>query len=181
MYISVSAAGEVRQCQCEIDALTGLDNRRRLRKRLVEEYDRARNLSRPLSVLALDLDHFRQFNAQFFLPTGDKVLSEVARLILSAARPGDLVFRDGGDQFTVVLLDTNCEEACREAERFRLAIASARVRVVMPYGAWEETVTVSVGVASLPATDTDAWELFLRARKAVHLAKDLGRNRVAMA
>jgi diguanylate cyclase (GGDEF)-like protein len=161
----------------EIDPFTGLYNRQGFQRRLAEEYDRARSLRLPLSVLALDLDHFQKVNAQCFLPGGDKVLAEVARLISSAARPGDLVVRDGGDQFSLILPGADGEQACREAERIRLVIASATVEV----RGEPLHVTVSVGVATATFEETEAWELFVRARKAVHQAKDSGRNRVVMA
>jgi two-component system cell cycle response regulator len=162
-----------------VDPLTGLPRRAALKARLSEAAHLARTRARSLSVLALDLDNFGQVNTRLFFSAGDQVLIEVARLIASEARQADLVFRDGGDQFTVILPDANQEEACREAERIRQALASAPIRVQRHGGTIETSVTVSIGIATLAAEDREAWELFLRARQAVHRAKDAGRNCVA--
>jgi diguanylate cyclase (GGDEF)-like protein len=158
-----------------LDPLTGLPGRAFLRQRLAEEWDRATSLQQPLAVLAMDLDDFRKVNSRYGHLTGDAVLAAVARLILSHARPGDLVIRDGGDQFTVILPATDSDEAFREAERLRLAIASHPIRTHFANVA----ATVSVGVATLAPLETDPWALFVRARNGVHRAKDSGGNRAA--
>jgi diguanylate cyclase (GGDEF)-like protein len=163
------------------DDLTGLPNRQGFRLRLAAEYDRAKRLRLPLSLLALDLDHFREVNRRYLLPTGDKVLIAVARLVAFAVRPGDLAVRDGGDQFSVILLRTAGADACREAERIRLAVASAPVRLTSAAFSGEVPVMVSIGVATATFEESEAWELFERARLAVHRAKVAGRNRVEVA
>jgi diguanylate cyclase (GGDEF)-like protein len=164
-----------------LDPFTKLPTRAFLRHRLTEEYDTARGLRRPLSVLAVDLDHFREINDRHFLPGGDQVLLGIVRLISALARPGDLVVRDGGDQFSLMLIDTDADTACKEAERIRAAIASAPIEVLLGDDATEVHVTVCIGVATLVVEDTQGWDLFVRARVAVHDAKDLGRNRVVLA
>jgi diguanylate cyclase (GGDEF)-like protein len=178
-YIYMSASSEFRELESVFDPLTRLYNRRGFKQRLVEEYDRARNLRLPLSVLALDLDHFREVNRRASIPGGDLVLAEVARRVATAARPGDLVVRDGGDQFSVILPGTDGEEACREAERIRLAISSAPIKLATPYFSGEVPVAVSVGVATATFQESESWEVFVRARDAMHRAKDSGRDRVA--
>ena len=177
----MSASSEFRELESVFDPLTGLYNRRGFQQRLVEEYDWARNLGLPLSVLAIDLDRFRDINRRVFLPGGDQVLAEAARRVATATRPGDLVVRDGGDQFSLILPGTDNEEACREAERIRLAVVSAPVQLAMTCFSEEVLVTVSVGVATATFEEAEAWEVFVRARDAVHHAKDAGRNRVAVA
>jgi diguanylate cyclase len=171
----MNTSGENRQSL--IDRFTGLLNRRGFQQRLVAEYDRAKRLHLPLSVLALDLDRFREVNRRYLLPGGDQVLAEFARLVACAARPGDLVVRDGGDQFSVILPDTGREAAYREADRLRRVIESATMHV----RGEPVTVTASVGVATATFEEAEAWELFVRARNAVHQAKDSGRNRVELA
>jgi two-component system cell cycle response regulator len=162
-----------------VDALTGLPGRADLQARLAETCNVARRLGQPLALLALDFDHFKELNARHFLTGGDQVLVAVARLILSLARPDELVFRDGGDQFTLILSGVEREEAFREAERFRRAIATAPLEVQSAGGAAAVSVTVSIGVATLEPSDAETWEVFLRAREALHRAKGSGRNRVA--
>jgi diguanylate cyclase (GGDEF)-like protein len=164
-----------------MDSMTGLPNREGFRQLLAEEYERAKRLQLPLSLLALDLDHFREINRTYFLPAGDQVFAEVARRVARAARPGDVVVRDGGDQFSVILPGTAGDQARREAERIRLAVASAPVRLTKGYNSAEVPVTVSIGVVTATFEEADAWELFTRARDAVHRAKDAGRNRVEVA
>jgi two-component system cell cycle response regulator len=160
-----------------IDGLTGLPNRRYLQLHLAAEYERARSLHHPLSLLALDFDHFREINRIYLLPGGDKVLAEVARLVARSVRPSDRVVRDGGDQFSVILPDTGAEDAYQEGEWLRQVIASGTVEVQgSPL-----TVTVCVGVATATFEEAEAWDLFVRARNAVHKGKESGRNRVEVA
>jgi diguanylate cyclase len=107
------------------DPLTELPRRAALQAWLKKSCDTARRSGQSLSLLALDLDDFRQLNDQYLLPGGDQLLVAVARLLSSLARPGQWLCRDGGDQFTFVLPGVGAEDALREAERFRLALASA--------------------------------------------------------
>jgi diguanylate cyclase (GGDEF)-like protein len=123
----------------------------------------------------LDLDNFADVNAAYLLTGGDKALAEVARLVSALAGPDNPVFRDGGDQFTVVMFGADIDEAWKAAERIRRGIAAARFEL----GGFEPiTLTVSVGVAMLTPDVTNVSELFDRARDAVHRAKAAGRNRV---
>jgi diguanylate cyclase (GGDEF)-like protein len=170
----LDSSGEV--WESILDPLTGLLDRQGFQQRLAAEYERAKRLHLPLSLLAKDLDDFREVNRKYLLPRGDQVLAEIAHLIVCAARPGDVV-RDGGDQFSVILPGTGREDAYQEAQRLRQAIASATVDV------WGEPikVTASVGVATATFEEAEAWDMFIRARDAVHRAKDLGRNRVEVA
>jgi diguanylate cyclase (GGDEF)-like protein len=119
-------------------------------------------------------------NQRYLFPAGDGVLVEMARLLSSLARRGQLVVRDGGGQFSLILFGADGDEAYREAERIRQAITSAPLVVQLRHGAMEISVTVSIGVAMLAPDDADAWQVFLRARDAVHQAKHSGRNRVAV-
>jgi diguanylate cyclase (GGDEF)-like protein len=164
-----------------IDPLTGFHNREFLRNFLTHCCNGPKGLRPPWSLIALDLDHFRDVNSRLLLPGGDRVLVEIAQLLSSILRSGDFVVRDGGDQFTIILPRTGAEEAFREAERIRLAVSSAMWGVTMWSPRWEGVVTVSIGVATLTTEESDAWRLFEHARNAVHCAKSLGRNRVQMA
>lgn len=166
----------------DADPLTWLPTREFLRKVLADTFTSAREAGRPLSVIAVDLDLFAEFNRRFGIFAADHALVAVARCIRSIARPCDLVVRDGGDQFTLLLAGTNGEDACREAERIRCAIASTTWSVYSPdtAGSSEWRLTVTMGVASLEPADADSWHLFERARMAVHKGKARGRNCVAM-
>jgi diguanylate cyclase (GGDEF)-like protein len=175
MTLYLNGSGEL--WESVTDPLTGLLNRQTFQQRLAAEHERARSLRAPLSLLAIDLDHFREINRKYFLPEGDKVLHALARLVASAARPGDVVVRDGGDQFSVLLPNTGREDAYREAERLRRAIASATVET----RTGPVSVTACVGVATATFEEAEPWELFVRARNGVRRAKDSGRNRVEVA
>jgi diguanylate cyclase (GGDEF)-like protein len=163
-------------CDPLIDPFTGLYNRHGFRLRLAEYYARAKELRLPLAVLAIDLDRFADVNARFFVLGGDIVIAEVARLISASARVSNIVARDGGDQFSLVLQDTNCESACLQAERIRQAIELNPIELRKE----SASVTASIGVASATFDEPDPWDLFLRARTAVQRAKELGRNQVAV-
>ena len=153
------------------DALTGLYNRRWLDQRLPRLIARHQRAQRPLSLLAIDIDHFKHFNDDFGHATGDLVLAAVARTVLEQLRPSDLAARYGGEEFFVVLPDTSLEGALVAAERVRARIAAAR-----PNGV-ERATTVSIGIAELMPSE-DASSLQSRADKMLYLAKAKGRNRV---
>lgn len=153
------------------DALTGLYNRRWLDQRLPRLIARHLRSQRPLSLLAVDIDHFKRFNDDFGHATGDRVLALAATTVLEQLRPTDLAVRYGGEEFFVVLPETPLEGALIAAERLRLRIAAARAQGV------ERTVTVSIGVAQLVPPE-DAAALMARADQKLYVAKASGRNRV---
>lgn len=154
------------------DSLTGLLNRRALGEILAEEAERARRYERPLSILLLDIDHFKRVNDEFGHDLGDEVLYQMAQTCLSSLRASDRVGRWGGEEFLVLLPETSPEEALVLAERLRQKVAetvcTARGRRMQ--------VTVSIGVASL-APD-ESWEsTYARVDGALYEAKRGGRNR----
>jgi diguanylate cyclase (GGDEF)-like protein/PAS domain S-box-containing protein len=152
------------------DGLTGVKNRAGFDARLADAYDLAVRHGHPLSVVFLDVDHFKLFNDAFGHPAGDEVLKTVAATIAGAARTTDTVARYGGEEFVVVLPETDYEGAMILAERCRLAVAGA---------AWEHRpVTVSVGVSTLTAETQDASVLVREADEALYRSKQSGRNRV---
>lgn len=153
------------------DALTGLYNRRWLDQRLPRLIARHLRAQRPLSLLAVDIDHFKRFNDDFGHATGDRVLALVATTVLEQLRPTDLAVRYGGEEFFVVLPETPLEGALIAAERLRARIAAACAPSV------ERAVTVSIGVAQL-APPEDAAALLARADQKLYVAKSSGRNRV---
>ncbi len=159
--------------QAATDALTGLLNRRKFRELAAEEMERARRYSRPLALLALDLDHFKTVNDQFGHPAGDGVLRHVAGLVAAGVRSCDRVARLGGEEFAVLLPETRLAEATILAERLRLAV-SGHPAEIAPAGLIP--VTVSVGCVGLLKEDQDIDALMVRADRALYAAKAAGRD-----
>jgi diguanylate cyclase (GGDEF)-like protein len=152
------------------DSLTGLANRRLFDESLQREVARARRLAAPLSLLVLDVDHFKQVNDSYGHQTGDAVLREVADALVANTKNYDVAARYGGDEFVVLLPGCSRDDALRVAERVRLGIARA------VDGA---PVTVSAGVATVPDNANDAERLMAAADAALYDAKRTGRDRVA--
>jgi two-component system cell cycle response regulator len=158
-----------------LDPLTGAHNRRSLGEFLAREVDRAARHSRPIAVLLLDADHFKQVNDRFGHPTGDAVLRGIAERFRSAARAEDLVARYGGEEFAVAMPETGLAGAVEAAERFRRGVGAE------PFIAEGHSiaVTVSVGAAAIEAGETRTVdELLQQADERMYKAKRAGRNRV---
>jgi len=159
------------------DALTGLHNRRWLDTRLQEEVHRSQRFGKPLTVLMLDIDHFKYINDQHGHPAGDVVLRRLAEVVVSQLREVDLATRYGGEEFVVMLPETDIVAAKRGAERIRREVAGTSF--VLPDGV-EINLTVSIGVASYPDSASGTEELIAHADQALYLAKQAGRNRVTL-
>jgi diguanylate cyclase (GGDEF)-like protein len=161
------------------DPLTGVHNRRYFDQRLQEEVGRAQRQNIPLSCLFLDIDHFKQVNDQYGHQTGDCVLREVAWRIKGQLRSIDVLGRYGGEEFAVLLMQTDMDSALSVAERICHGIAEQRFK-----GEGDETLTatLSVGVATLhdcnraQNAETLAQQLVARADQALYRAKQGGRN-----
>jgi two-component system cell cycle response regulator len=163
------------------DELTGLYNRRYLASHLSAMFDRAYWTGRPLSVMILDLDHFKAVNDTHGHDVGDKVIREFAEKIRSSVRGMDLACRYGGEEFLIAMPDTEREFARVVAERLRQEVAAHAI--VVNGGRDELRVTVSIGIASTedgPKDDT-AQRLVKRADEMLYSAKTAGRNRVIAA
>ena len=155
----------------DTDELTGLANRRRLMQRLREEMSSASRHARPLSLLLLDLDHFKRINDTWGHLKGDQVLKQLAELCCNALRGEDLVARLGGEELAILLPCTPIAAALRLAERLREAIAGH------DFGITQGRVTASLGVAEY--RDNDSIDAFIeRADRGLYAAKRAGRNRV---
>jgi diguanylate cyclase (GGDEF)-like protein len=153
------------------DGLTGLKNHRAFQKSLEREYARAARDGSPLSLLMLDVDHFKQFNDQFGHPAGDGALKQVARILTNNNRLSDtLAARYGGEEFSLILPNCGCDEAAAIAERVRRSVE---------IGPWAlRPVTVSLGAATMIHGTPDRAALIARADAAMYLAKVSGRNQV---
>jgi two-component system cell cycle response regulator len=160
------------------DTLTGLLNRRAFVERIEKARAAAEKQLFPMSMLLLDVDHFKKVNDTLGHDAGDAVLQGVARVLSSIARKSDFVARWGGEEFVVALAQTAEAGARVAAERVRRAIADAKY--VLPNGT-DHRATASVGLASAESADWHLDDLLGRADKAMYAAKHRGRNRVETA
>ncbi len=160
------------------DSLTGLYNRRYLASHLSAMFDRAFWTGRPLSIMILDLDHFKLVNDTHGHDAGDKVIQAFAERIRNSVRGIDLACRYGGEEFLIAMPDTDRHFAGVVAERLRQEVAATAV--VINGGRDQLSVTVSIGIASTEdgAKDDTAQKLIKRADDALYSAKSGGRNRV---
>lgn len=159
------------------DELTGLHNRRFFMHSLDIEVARARRNGDPLSVAVADVDHFKRVNDRYGHAGGDEVLRALARIFETIMRTGDVVGRLGGEEFAILMPDTDEIQARVACERLRAAIAGRKIRLP---GGEEIPVTVSTGIALLvPGDDRD--KLVTRADHALYRAKEGGRNQVRLA
>ncbi len=156
------------------DQLTGIGNRRRLEQALKEEISRAGRSGAKLSALMADLDHFKRVNDTYGHGAGDKVLETFADVLRQSTRLPDVLGRYGGEEFVVLMPNTDRDQAVISAERLRIALAST---LIPPLA---EPMTVSIGVVEfVPGESGDA---FLgRVDEALYEAKRSGRNRVVAA
>ena len=164
--------------EAEVDALTGLANRRSFASTAAKAVARARGQQRPLSLLALDLDHFKLVNDKYGHPAGDCVLVVVGRVLEGALRADDLAARMGGEEFAAILPDTTIEQAHTVAERIRASIQNTPIALETG-----QTIsqTVSIGVAAYHDGEDDLAAAQERADAALYAAKNAGRNRVHIA
>ncbi len=155
------------------DALTGLYNRRYLNSRLEEEWARAVRHGKPLSILLFDVDNFKSINDTYGHDKGDEVLKGVASVLKENVRKEDLASRYGGEEFVVVLVDIDMEDARKFGERIR-ELVKARV-----YDWMDRNVTISVGVATYPRAKAKNYEELIQfADQAMYRAKVSGKDRV---
>lgn len=159
------------------DVLTQLPNRRYAMKRLEQQWSVSKRGDRPLSVIMLDIDHFKRVNDEYGHDIGDVVLKETARAMKSSTRDEEEPCRLGGEEFLVICGNTTKSQAAAAAERLR----AAAERNIIREGGFNRAVTMSLGVAEL-TPDMDSCDALLKAADlAVYEAKSGGRNRVCIA
>jgi diguanylate cyclase (GGDEF)-like protein len=164
--------------QSIIDPLTGLYNRRYLEQTLERECRRSVRAGRPLSVIMLDVDHFKRFNDVWGHDGGDAVLKELAALLLRSFRGEDMACRFGGEEFVLVIADTAPDVALERAEQLRRQVSELSLKHRgQPMGA----ITISLGLAALPEHGTMPEVLLAAADSALYEAKRAGRDRVIRA
>jgi diguanylate cyclase (GGDEF)-like protein len=153
------------------DHLTGLANRRRFERQLVREVARTLRYAHPFSLLMIDIDHFKQVNDTHGHEAGDEALIRLGRTLQEGTRGIDLAARVGGEEFAIILTETEYHGGMEVAERLRLAIKAAEIPVV-------GHITASFGVADCPSGGQTSRELLAAADSALYEAKRLGRDRV---
>jgi diguanylate cyclase (GGDEF)-like protein len=158
------------------DNLTGLYNQRFLAGALENEIERTHRTGRPTALLILDLDHFKQVNDTYGHDAGNRVLVETARIVKAHIRRIDMACRFGGEEFVVILPNTDLREAVRVAERIRSGIEAAQVEIENGC----ISVTASLGVDVFREEQNDSVQAFIsRADSWLYQSKRQGRNRVS--
>jgi diguanylate cyclase (GGDEF)-like protein len=160
--------------QASTDHLTGLANRRRFERQLEREVARTARHGRPFSLITIDIDHFKQVNDSYGHEAGDEAIKTLARVLQQGTRGIDLAARIGGEEFAVILTETNLSGAVEVAERLRVTLKSVEIQAV-------GQIAASFGVAECPSQAETARELVARADAALYEAKREGRDRVARA
>lgn len=162
-----------------MDALTGLNNRRQFEVRLKEEYSSANRQNTPLCAIMIDIDFFKKFNDTYGHAIGDTVLRTTANVIKEQLREYDIPSRYGGEEFCILLPQTNIDEAKIVAERLRTSVENKKIEIQTNKNEQIKhiSVTISVGLAQLDIKDM-ADDLYMKADRALYEAKEQGRNRV---
>ena len=160
-----------------VDELTNLLNRRFGVRRLSEEFSRAARHGTPLSVVMMDIDHFKNFNDTYGHNAGDEVLRTVASILSANMRSEDMVCRYGGEEFLMLLSGAGMNDGAVIAERIRRIVASEEIR----WGSSKLSISISLGVATYPIVRASVCEeLITYADKALYAAKESGRNKVVI-
>ncbi|HOL21492.1 MAG TPA: GGDEF domain-containing protein [bacterium] len=160
------------------DALTGLYNRRYFKKRLEQEFARAKRVGFPISIMISDLDNFKYYVDRYGHPKGDQILSEIGSLIKSTVRESDVACRFGGDEFAYLLPFTSSDEAKILAERIRKNVS----KYEFLKGDVEKAInlTMSIGIATFPEHGQSDEEIISKADQALFASKSAGKNRITI-
>jgi len=158
------------------DGLTEVSSRRYFMERFSEELQRSSKFKYKFSLLMIDIDHFKKYNDHYGHFVGDAILKEVSRTIRENVRQIDLVGRYGGEEFVVILPDTDRDGAVLAAERIRQAIQAKKTKVYDEY----LEVTISIGLSVFPEDSKEVEPLIEDADIALYKAKELGRNKVCV-
>ena len=175
-HISLAIKTPILYNRAVMDGLTGLYTKRHFQHQLANYFNASRRLDKPLSLVMMDIDDFKQVNDGYGHLTGDRVLIEVAQAINNTIRQYDSAYRYGGEELAVLLPESDLEDALLVGERIRLKIADHKFRAEDGRGL---SVTVSVGVASFRQDLTEMKELIARADAALYFAKQNGKDRTA--
>lgn len=155
------------------DGLTGLYNRRFFDESMAREFSRSRRYQAPLSLILLDIDHFKKINDTYGHLAGDEVLKTTAQQLMKSVRDADTVARYGGEEFVIILPETPLENAMILADRLRVKIADTKIS----YGDTLINITISLGVTELHSYHERYVSLTNEADQALYASKNAGRNR----
>jgi diguanylate cyclase (GGDEF)-like protein len=174
--INAKYAEEFRQSAMR-DHLTKLYNRSEMESRLKAEFTRSRRYNHPLALIMLDVDYFKKINDRYGHPAGDAVLRQLAQCLRENCREADILCRYGGEEFLIIMPETELEAAQIKAEQLRQLIA--QTSITFDQGQKEIQVNASLGVAQM--CNKEEWEsLIQRADNALYQAKEAGRNQVVV-
>jgi diguanylate cyclase (GGDEF)-like protein len=162
-----------------IDHLTGVHNRRYLDERIASEAIRAHKYDMPLSMMMIDIDHFKAVNDRYGHQTGDRVLKSLCELLIKEVRTTDVVARYGGEEIVILTIQTRVSDTFSLAEKLRKAVEASTMVLVDKSEHGEEAIriTVSIGVAGLDQQGFDSQAMIKKADMALYQAKSEGRNR----
>jgi diguanylate cyclase (GGDEF)-like protein len=179
-HLNMKRKTDLLESLASLDGLTGVSNRRKFDEMLDFEWRRAIRSGRHLSIVMMDIDHFKQYNDNYGHGAGDECLVQVANCFPACFnRPGDLVARYGGEEFVALLPLTKAEGALTVAERFVAAVSALSLR--HRYSGVADHVTLSAGCAtSIPTQDVSMKSLLQKADEMLYQAKSTGRNRVCI-
>jgi diguanylate cyclase (GGDEF)-like protein len=158
------------------DSLTKVNNRRRFFDLAEQEFERSRRYNRPLSLIMLDIDHFKRVNDTYGHAAGDTVLERLAQLCQKSLREVDVFARYGGEEFVILLPETTSIEAQLTAERIRQLVARTPIEITGD----SLTITISFGIVELDKDCKNVEELLDRSDQAMYASKRNGRNRVSI-
>lgn len=162
------------------DGLTGLYNRRYFEEVLFREIHRAKRYDLNTSLLFLDIDDFKKYNDSYGHPAGDQLLMDIGDIMRQSLREADIPVRYGGEEFAIILPETNGQEALHVAERIRKSVAEYYNHTKHESAAWLQPMTVSVGIAAYPIDAQFPGELVEKADLAMYRAKKDGKNKVCL-
>jgi len=160
--------GKYYQNMSSIDGLTGVYNHRYFHEALAQQIDHMRRFPQSISLFMVDIDYFKKFNDTYGHPEGDKVLYNTAQLFVKVIREDDIVFRYGGEEFTIIMPRTIQQDAQRAGARLLEAVRA------------QTPVTISIGLATFPGDAQEKRDLIIKADKALYRAKALGRDRICV-
>jgi len=174
-HLKLKSYQDLLRHQSTMDGLTGLPNRRAFDELLAHEWRRGARLESPLSLILMDIDHFKQYNDHYGHLAGDECLRQVGKALASVGRSIDFVGRYGGEEFVCVLPHTDADGALNVAARLQSAVGS--LGIAHNHSSASDKVTVSLGVAtSIPDQKTSPEDLIEDADRMLYKAKEDGRN-----